>query len=93
MYDEDKEYSSLATMTEAVREYAFNVGSDRPDVAWILSPYDTWERNPFYVGPKQPHPEDAMYGDFDEDFDDESLEAVEAPEVARVTYEDDDIHF
>lgn len=49
---------TLATETDAVREYARNVGHEHSDAAWILSPFDTWERNPFYVGPPQPHPED-----------------------------------
>lgn len=32
--------------------------------AWILSDRDCWYRNPFYVGPPVPHPEDCH---FDED--------------------------
>lgn len=48
----------LATMTDAVREYARAVGYDQPLVQWILSDYDTWEPNPFYCGPDQGHPED-----------------------------------
>jgi hypothetical protein len=27
------------------------------DKQWILSSWDSWERNPYYVGPEQPHPE------------------------------------
>lgn len=50
----------LATRSDAVREYAYAVGHTRPLVQWILSDYDTWEPNPFYVGPDQGHPE---YGD------------------------------
>lgn len=48
----------LATPAEAAREYAINVGRENPDRAWILTHYDTWERNPFYSGPPQRHPED-----------------------------------
>ena len=48
----------MATPMDAVREYTRNVGSTRPDSAWILSQYDSWERNPYYSGPPQPHPED-----------------------------------
>jgi hypothetical protein len=48
----------LATEADAVREYVHNVGGHDPDRCWILSQYDTWERNPFYRGPPQPHPED-----------------------------------
>lgn len=47
----------LATMTDAVREYTYTVGRERPLVQWILSNYDTWEPNPFYVGPDQGHPD------------------------------------
>lgn len=42
---------------EACREYALNVGRDNPDQAWIVTPLDTYERNPFYRGAPQPHPE------------------------------------
>jgi len=49
---------TFATETDACREYARNVGRENPDRAWIGTHYDTWERNPFYVGPPQRHPED-----------------------------------
>ncbi len=42
----------------AFKEYARNVGAEFPDRPWILTPMDTWERNPFYRGPPAPHPED-----------------------------------
>jgi hypothetical protein len=45
-------------IAEGVREWVRNVGQDRPDQQWILSDYDSWEKNPFYRGPNQPHPED-----------------------------------
>jgi hypothetical protein len=48
----------LATMGEAAQEYGANAGSERPQHAWILTPYDTWVRNPSYRGEPQPHPED-----------------------------------
>ena len=47
----------LATKTDAVQEYAMWVGKDKPLTQWILSDYDTWERNPHYIGPDQGHPE------------------------------------
>ena len=47
----------LATMADAVQEYAMWVGKDKPLQQWILSDYDTWEKNPFYIGPDQGHPE------------------------------------
>lgn len=53
---------ALATLAEADREYARNVGQQRPEQAWILSDRDVWYANPFYSGPPQPHPEDD-YGD------------------------------
>jgi hypothetical protein len=54
---QQKEIQMLATMQEAVREYAEVVGRDNADRQWVLSPYDTWELNPFYRGEPQPHPE------------------------------------
>ena len=53
-------------MTEAFREYAGTHGAADTTRAWILTPYDTWERNPFYVGEPQRHPEDD-HGEFDEE--------------------------
>ena len=52
-YEEDR----MATPAEACREYAWNVGSERPEQAWILTNYDSWEPNPYYHGPSVPHPE------------------------------------
>jgi hypothetical protein len=52
------EYNSMA-----VSQYASAYGAESQDSAWILSPFDSWERNPFYNGPPQPHPEDdSQYG-------------------------------
>jgi hypothetical protein len=48
-----------ATMSEADREYAHNVGEMQRDRAWILSDRDVWYRNPYYKGPAEPHPEAA----------------------------------
>lgn len=45
-------------MTAACREYAANIGSEKPDTEWILTDFDTWERNPCYRGKPGPHPED-----------------------------------
>lgn len=33
-------------------------GMENPDRQWILSGWDVWERNPYYHGPEQQHPED-----------------------------------
>lgn len=48
----------MSFQQDAAREYARNVGMDNPDRAWILTDWDTWERNPFYQGPPVPHPEE-----------------------------------
>ena len=45
-------------------DYHTDDKQDAMDTAWILSPYDTWERNPFYSGPAVPHPDD-----WDQDYD------------------------
>lgn len=42
----------------AMREYARNVGREYPERAWICTPLDSWEPNPFYAGPPARHPED-----------------------------------
>ena len=54
------EYDQLATPSDAMREYAMNVGGyDRfKNNQWILTDYDVWVKNPYYRGPDQPHPED-----------------------------------
>lgn len=46
-----------ATPAEACAEYARAVGAENVSQAWILTDYDTWERNPFYCGPAVRHPE------------------------------------
>lgn len=43
---------------ESVWLYARAVGEENPAQAWILSPLDTWEKNPCYSGPPVRHPED-----------------------------------
>ena len=58
-----KEKDMLATESEAAKEYGRNVGRENPDCAWILTPWDTWEANIFYVGPPVPHPELEDYDD------------------------------
>lgn len=50
-------------VSEAVRDWVWNVGRNCPDSAWLLSNYDTWHANPFYIGPKEPHPESYEYSD------------------------------
>lgn len=47
----------LATPSDARWEYACNAGAADRERQWILTPWDTWERNPHYRGPEQRHPE------------------------------------
>lgn len=56
--EREEEFFGLATRTDAVRQWAWTVGVDRPLSQWLCSDYDTWERNPHYVGPpSNTHPE------------------------------------
>ena len=43
---------------EAHLELTMLGGLSKPDHQWILTDFDVWERNPYYEGPPQPHPED-----------------------------------
>ena len=56
-------HDHIATYPEAMKEYAANAGSDRPEQAWILTPWDVWEPNPAYHGPAVMHPEMDEYAD------------------------------
>lgn len=64
----------LATYDDARAEFARNAGRDNPDHEWILTPFDTWERNPAYRGPKGRHPED--------DYDENGIHYADEPSVA-----------
>jgi hypothetical protein len=83
------DFDRPATQAEAYQEMVGNIGSDNPDNEWILTPYDTWERNPAYTGPRGPHPEDLGPDDcydiggleFREELSDEELEALTKPET------------
>jgi len=44
--------------TAAIAEYASAYGVTDTTSAWVLTPFDSWERNPHYVGLRIPHPED-----------------------------------
>ena len=50
------------TTGQADRDYALGLGAECPERPWILSDRDVWYANPFYHGPKVPHPEED-YGD------------------------------
>ena len=66
----------MATPAQAVDEWRFNVGADNADHAWLLHDRDVWVRNPYYVGPPQPHPED-------ETFDEQWLDEIAAARAAQ----------
>ena len=53
--DEDFHY---VTDAEWDREGAAERGYANPELAWVLSDRDVWYANPYYRGPKVPHPED-----------------------------------
>lgn len=57
-YDENE---PAPTTAEIVSFETGIKGSENSNKAWILSNYDTWERNPYYVGEPVPHPEDSPY--------------------------------
>lgn len=86
---EEEVFSKLATHGEAAREYGINAGADHPDRCWILTPWDTWERNPFYSGAPQPHPEDNPHNEEENIFP--GLGAIEEEEGFQVN--DDGIPF
>lgn len=65
----------MSFIQEAVAQWVWAYGAERPEQCWILSDYDTWHRNPHYNGPDQQHPED--YG-FDEDVPEDGMTDVEA---------------
>ncbi len=47
----------MSHQQEAAAEFAANVGAMNTDRAWIATPFDSWERNPYYTGPAVRHPE------------------------------------
>ena len=53
----ERDYVPMS-LGEQVDEAMHYEGQLHPDKAWLLSPYDTWHKNPFYSGPEVPHPED-----------------------------------
>ena len=87
----DHDDAPPATLPEALREWACNVGGyDRyKDSQWILTDYDTWERNPHYNGPEQGHPEDDAWVHGPTDFDADDRE-VPAYAMGLSAYELDD---
>ena len=55
----------MSYLAEQVREWVWIHGQDNPDTQWLSSPMDTWELNPHYHGPDQPHPESYIFEDYD----------------------------
>ncbi len=45
-------------INEAIAEQVQIFGMEQKDSQWILTSWDTWEKNPYYHGPDQRHPED-----------------------------------
>jgi hypothetical protein len=68
----------LANEQDSCREFARNVGREYPERAWISTPFDTWEPNPFYVGPAVPHPYSDEPRDTDGSLPNENGEGQEA---------------
>tara|TARA_R110000787_G_scaffold7296_6_gene25048 strand:+ start:8460 stop:8771 length:312 start_codon:yes stop_codon:yes gene_type:complete len=76
-------------LNAAVRQYAGAYGAERTESAWILSPFDTWEKNPHYNGPAQPHPEDYQS---DEEIAAEPTNDSQPFEEARWSHVEDDTY-
>ena len=98
-YDEYYEEDRLASPSDAMREYAYNVGyNDRyKDSQWILTDYDVWVVNPHYCGKPQPHPEEVEYmtNEEIESYGDRVIAQREfiGPPSPAPDYNDDDIPF
>lgn len=43
---------------EAIQEQIQIFGAEQKNKQWILTSWDSWEKNPYYHGPDQKHPED-----------------------------------
>lgn len=88
----------LATPTEACREFARNVGAECPEREWISTPFDSWERNPFYRGHRHVDPETAgdMYSEADKAGETLTEEDLREPPInvrPSAPMTDDDIPF
>lgn len=70
-YDDDNRSEQLSESEwnrEAFQQYAHVYGLLDVNQEWVLSPFDTWERNPHYTGTPGRHPE--------EDWDEEDEEQI-----------------
>lgn len=54
----DEKMTQGEYVSSAVNQHAAALGFENRKQAWILSPFDTWGKNPYYTGPPVPHPDD-----------------------------------
>lgn len=59
-------YPASAAEWDRFDTYLGAANNNDTQSAWLLSDRDVWYKNPFYVGPPQPHPEDYHFDDYDE---------------------------
>jgi hypothetical protein len=62
----EQDFEQWATPSDAVREYARNVGAENQDREWLITSYDSWVKNPYYPGAPGRHPEADYYNDEEE---------------------------
>lgn len=63
MYEHMEIESAPSSLSDLVRDQMRHDGQFVPEVKWLLSDFDTWERNPHYINRKlwlvdDSHPED-----------------------------------
>ena len=80
---------------EGIAEQVQIFGMEQQDRQWILTGWDTWERNPYYHGEEQQHPEDDRTP---EDWEDHQIYLAEMKNEISHYYlptdpEDDDCPF
>jgi len=46
---------------DSIDLYSRNSGEENINRQWLSTPFDTWVKNPHYIGEDQPHPEDDDY--------------------------------
>ena len=80
----------MSHIAEADRQYAYAIGEQNPDWAWVLSDRDVWYPNPHYSGPPVPHPESEWQGT-DEEY--RQMLAGQTATPAPVQPDDDDVPF
>ena len=56
--EREEEGAPASTIDEVIYDQARIDGASCPDVAWLISSWDTWVANPNYHGPAVPHPFD-----------------------------------